>query len=911
MELVNIKEKLLPISSIIILLLLCGIWLFPKRVKAQDVSFTPGTMTVEKDSSFFISLEMNDMVNLEKIVLDVNYNKEMLQYDHLAINSLFSENKCIITITPDPGKVNLRVNCQGKGVINGAGELAKIYFKATNGGTSDLTFANGSFLNNRGQEIGVAATSHATISVGETPLQNPIVFFNPQDAIINLGSDFQAAINIQNAKDISSLSFSLDYDADALSYVRIEPAPFFSENGCSFTSKSKSYNELNVSVDCLGLASLNGNLTVATVYFTPQNGGQSQLKLLNGLLLNNAFVPTEITATWQAASVNILADDGLGILEGKPQGTLPKETREVTLAVKTNKDALCKYSTEKDLSFEAMTNSFSTTGQKEHSVLVSGLNPGIRYDYYVKCQTEEGALANQKISFIIGDSPKIYFEPITSAINKGSVFPLQLNSANVTDLSGVSVDINYDKDKLSYDHAEAKDFFKQEGCVFKSKLQSEGILNLYADCFGVSDIDGNVPLATIYFKAQNEGAATIAFSGGHLFDNSYIPKEIETSWENISVNIKKQDEQKDTAPPQIINYSEGSLPRGTTWTILAIDTNEDSFCKYGPNNSVSYDNMEFFEETGAREHFTIIDNLKDGTSYDYYIKCRDMVGNTSDYFVIAFEVEGSSSHSAGGGSGGAVITGSSGIVGSSEVSVDNGNYSNGVGTASSTLSIEHDDSNERTGDENIVAVAPKTDNTTYENINSLAGQKNNVVDAVSLKEAEEIYDNDEFIDLTEKEQIIYTKLAKGFTPNIDNSIKYAIAYFIKNGTATTKKLGAGERAGVVNSYYSAFNRWPQTKEHWQDLIKIANGRWTDERNKGKESSAKKIFKKIYLRDPNRNNSHDDAAINIIAYGLRPAKRNLSAERPAIKIFESIYKHSPSSADDWDIVRAIAYSGATR
>ena len=116
---------------------------------------------------------------------------------------------------------------------------------------------------------------------------------------------------------------------------------------------------------------------------------------------------------------------------------------------------------------------------------------------------------------------------------------------------------------------------------------------------------------------------------------------------------------------------------------------------------------------------------------------------------------------------------------------------------------------------------------------------------------------------------------------------------------------------MLNSYYAAFNKWPSNESEWQDVIKIANGRWPTERNEAKEQAAYEAFRKVYLREPDRSNPHDDAAITIIAYGLRPANRNTDSEKTAIKTFRYIYGFDPSSAVDWDIVRAIAYSGATR
>lgn len=146
---------------------------------------------------------------------------------------------------------------------------------------------------------------------------------------------------------------------------------------------------------------------------------------------------------------------------------------------------------------------------------------------------------------------------------------------------------------------------------------------------------------------------------------------------------------------------------------------------------------------------------------------------------------------------------------------------------------------------------------------------------------------------------------------IDEDNKNALVNFITYGTKTTKYLGEGERAGVVSSYKSAFDKLPQSEGEWNDCLKIANGRWPSEKNKETEENATKAFKKIYLREPNRANLHDDASVVIISYGLRPSSRNLISEKKAINIFKNIYGYNPKSASAWDIVRAIAYSGAKR
>jgi len=60
-----------------------------------------------------------------------------------------------------------------------------------------------------------------------------------------------------------------------------------------------------------------------------------------------------------------------------------------------------------------------------------------------------------------------------------------------------------------------------------------------------------------------------------------------------------------------------------------------------------------------------------------------------------------------------------------------------------------------------------------------------------------------------------------------------------------------------------------------------------------------------------DNKYENAAVTVVAYGLRPNNRNLNSEKAAILAFKYFIKRMPISAVDWDVVRAIAYSGAKR
>jgi len=151
----------------------------------------------------------------------------------------------------------------------------------------------------------------------------------------------------------------------------------------------------------------------------------------------------------------------------------------------------------------------------------------------------------------------------------------------------------------------------------------------------------------------------------------------------------------------------------------------------------------------------------------------------------------------------------------------------------------------------------------------------------------------------------------GLDKTISETEKLTINDFIVYGTRSTQRLGAGERAGVINSYYQAYKKLPNTEAEWSDVLKIANGRWPSERNAAAEAQAKLEFKKVYARNAVMTNNIDENAIMIIAYGLLPLQRNLASEAVAIKTFRWVYGHSPVTALAWNVVRAIAYSGARR
>ncbi|PLX25916.1 hypothetical protein C0580_00965 [Candidatus Parcubacteria bacterium] len=149
---------------------------------------------------------------------------------------------------------------------------------------------------------------------------------------------------------------------------------------------------------------------------------------------------------------------------------------------------------------------------------------------------------------------------------------------------------------------------------------------------------------------------------------------------------------------------------------------------------------------------------------------------------------------------------------------------------------------------------------------------------------------------------------------VNQKVLDALSQFITYGVdENTEKLGEGERAAVIHSYKAAYDKLPESDDEMADAIKIANGRWPSQTNEQAEVRAKTEFRKIYLREADMSNPNDNAAVTIMAYGLRQRaeNRNLDSERQGIKTCQYIYGHTPQTTEEWNAMQAITYSGATR
>ena len=121
-----------------------------------------------------------------------------------------------------------------------------------------------------------------------------------------------------------------------------------------------------------------------------------------------------------------------------------------------------------------------------------------------------------------------------------------------------------------------------------------------------------------------------------------------------------------------------------------------------------------------------------------------------------------------------------------------------------------------------------------------------------------------------------------------------VTNFVCYGTKSTDVLGIGERAGVIYSFKEAFNRFPETEDDWNDVIRISTNQVPIQRNLSAENRACET------------GASDNSSIMAIAYGLRPIVRDLEKEKQGLKEFVKIYTRVPSSTFYWNILRSISY-----
>ena len=287
-----------------------------------------------------------------------------------------------------------------------------------------------------------------------------------------------------------------------------------------------------------------------------------------------------------------------------PGATLKAGTKEATMSVNTNESSLCKYSTSSNTTFAGAT-SFTQTNSSSHSTNLSKLTNGTTYNYYIQCRDQAGNTGKLTISFKV-------LMPDPSAPTAPKNLVATATSATQINLSwGVSTD---------------------NVAVVKYQIFRNGQAAFLAETTTNSFSDNNLTASTQY---------------------SYTIKAMDAAG-NISKasNTAKATTKKpsvDTAAPVITVVGPvGTLLATVTQVNLNVATNENATCKYSSSAAADFASMTQFTNTGNISHTSSITGLTSGTTYNYFVKCKDAANNISGNSTITFSIAISQSDIKGG-----------------------------------------------------------------------------------------------------------------------------------------------------------------------------------------------------------------------------------------------------------------------
>lgn len=232
-------------------------------------------------------------------------------------------------------------------------------------------------------------------------------------------------VNFYSASDNATQSFSAYYPLLTLSNVSAKP--------------------ITVNYVVTGGTAVPGidyQLSASTATFNPgeiyssfpltvigSGSGQNKTVVLSLLSPVNGVLGSQATFTYTiGASPGSVGPVALVRSNGAPSGSLPAGTTSTTLSLTTDKAAVCRYSTTAGTVFGSMSGVFTITGDTAHSTAVSGIQPGVSYTYYVRCQDLTGGTNSNDfpIVFSVATTPIIStsLTPAVATLNAGQTLQL-------------------------------------------------------------------------------------------------------------------------------------------------------------------------------------------------------------------------------------------------------------------------------------------------------------------------------------------------------------------------------------------------------------------------------------------------------------------------------------------------------
>ena len=437
---------------------------------------------------------------------------------------------------------------------------------------------------------------------------------------------------------------------------------------------------------------------------------------------------------------------------GAPSGSLPSGTTQANLSLTTNENASCRYSTNPGQDFVQMPNAFATTGAKQHSTPVAGLQDDEAYSFYVRCQDGQGNANTSDflISFSVNAPPPpaiTIASPAAGAVSGtvtvlasvqgpdivgvsffldgqplgvedlSSPYSMEWNTTLVADdtyaltarlrygspeatLNSAAVNVNVGNSgpppglstvrihagSTGADYTDSQgNFWMRDTYYFQggqvsapsvsgtpdSQLYRIARSSLYSDFSYHIPVDDGRYAVTLKFAETTQTAAgqrifNVKINGEMVLQNFDIMAEVpqryaldKTFTVDVSggyVDIEFVHGNKygivsaieilpagpdTTVPLRSAGQPSGSLPPGTSSTLMSLSTDENAVCRHAQTAGTAWADMTgVFTTTGAKQHQTTLSGLTDGQTYTKYVRCKDTANNANlTDFIIQFSVQ--------------------------------------------------------------------------------------------------------------------------------------------------------------------------------------------------------------------------------------------------------------------------------
>ena len=318
------------------------------------------------------------------------------------------------------------------------------------------------------------------------------------------------------------------------------------------------------------------------------------------------------------------------ISNGLPSGTLASGTITAIMSVVTDDDAYCRYNQDSDTTFDLMTNNFTSSDLKNHTVPLTNLTYGIPYLYYVRCQNTPGGYANTSgypISFIIAfpiNMNPVALIAVTPTPPGIAPFALSADGSGSYDSDGsiTQYSWNWGDGSPSATGVGSSHTYTAAGTYTLSLkvVDNQGGSNTAYETIEVSAVIAPPP-------PVNVCTADCTHNSDCTAPNICGPSKFCIA-QGSGVGPTRYDGYLWRTDGSMSQPTPATFPAGTASVIMSVKTDVNAECQYSTVSNTPYGAsvMKTFTHTGTTAHSVTLTGLQSTTAtpHTYYVRCRDL-----------------------------------------------------------------------------------------------------------------------------------------------------------------------------------------------------------------------------------------------------------------------------------------------